>query len=79
MGDRPWRVHDLEVRTLDSQNNLIDVQHPGFKKQDAFVVEPGHEHAFRIGLDARANANTNVTLVVRVQNASDGRERYDPD
>ena len=78
-GNQAWRVHELEVRISDSNNNLIDVQHPEFDKSDAFVVEPGHEHAFRIRLDSRANSNANVTVAVRVQHASDGRERYEPE
>jgi hypothetical protein len=77
-GRQSWRVHELEVRMLDSNGNMIDAQHPEFRKWGAFVVEPGHEHVFRVELNRRFNTNLNVTLLVRVQNASDGRERYDP-
>ena len=64
---------------LNVYSNMIDAQHPELNKSEAFVVEPGHEHAFHIRLDTRANTNVNVTVAVRVQNASDGNERYDPD
>lgn len=78
-GRQSWRVHELEVRMLDSHGNMVDAQHPEFRKWDAFVIEPGHDHAFRVELNKRVNTNLNVTLLVRVQNASDGKERYDPD
>jgi hypothetical protein len=69
-GAYPWRVRELEVRLLDTQGNLVDVQHPRFK--DTFVVEPGHEHAFRVGLGTLAWTNFVGVPQVRVQTATDG-------
>ena len=37
-GSRSWRVHELEVRVLDSRGAMIDVQHPEFGQSEAFVV-----------------------------------------
>jgi len=78
-GNRPWRIHELEVRFLDPQGNMIDVQHPDFRKSEAFVVQPGQEHAFRIQLDTRVQTNTSAIHTVRVQIATDGQKPYNPD
>lgn len=78
-GTRPWRLHELEARFVDAQGSMVDVQHPEFKKSEAFVVQPGREHAFRIQLDSRGHTNTGGLHVVRVQIATDGRKPYDPD
>lgn len=77
-GNRPWRVHEMEVRFLDSQGNLLDVQHPDFNKTQAFVVQPNQEHAFRIQLDSLIPTNSRAVHIVRVQTATDGRRSYDP-
>jgi hypothetical protein len=77
-GERPWRVHELEVRFLDARGNMVDVQHPWFGKYDAFVAQPAQEHAFRIALGKVAQTNAVNTCRVRVQSASDGRQHYDP-
>ena len=78
-GDRPWRVHELEVQFLDSQGNLLDVQHRTFNQMNAFVVQPNSEHAFRIDLYNVSSSVTGVVQKVRVESATDGRKNYDPD
>ncbi len=77
-GERPWRVHELEVRLQDPQGHLVDVRHPELGKEEAFVVQPGQEHAFRVTLDTLTRTNALNVSNVRVQIASDGRQRYDP-
>ena len=78
-GNDSWRVHQLEVRFLDSQGNMIDAQHSYFSRAAVFVVQPGDEHAFRIQLDKHGQMNTNAIYSARVQIATDGRLPYDPD
>ncbi len=77
-GDRPWRVHELEVRLLDAQSNLLDVQHRPFTKDNAFVIQPNSEHAFRIELYGVPNSAKGAGQNVRVESATDGRKNYDP-
>ena len=74
-GHRPWRVHGLEVRFLDAQGGLLEAQH---EKAEAFVVQPGTEHAFRIELYNVLPSVTGAVQLVRVESASDGQQ-YDPD
>jgi hypothetical protein len=69
-GAYPWRVHELEVRFLDGQGHLFDVLHPAV--ENAFVVEPGREHAFRVKLGTITWTNNAALPQVRVQTASDG-------
>jgi hypothetical protein len=69
-GSHPWRVRELEVRLLDAQGNLLDVRHPNVS--DPFVVMPGAEGAFRVGLGEIVFTNRSVVHQVRVQAASDG-------
>ncbi|MBI2926447.1 MAG: hypothetical protein HYY24_12200 [Verrucomicrobia bacterium] len=76
-GTHPWRVHELEVRFLDGQGNLFDVRHPNVS--GPFVVEPGHEHAFRVGLGTLAWTNPAAVPQVRVQTATDGHLPPKPD
>ena len=76
-GDRPWRVHKLEVRLLDAGGNLLEVQHRPFR-DNAFVVQPNSEHAFRIELYGVPNSVTGVVQKVLVESATDGRKNYDP-
>ena len=77
-GDRPWRVHKLEVRLLDARGNLLEVQHRPFAKNNAFVVQPNSEHAFRIELYGVPNSLTGVVQKVLVESATDGHKNYDP-
>lgn len=77
-GNYSWRIHELEVRISDAQNNMVDVRHVEFEKAEKFVVQPGQEHAFRIRFESPL-LDTNSKLAVRVQRAADGREHYDPD
>jgi hypothetical protein len=76
-GSYPWRVCKLEVRLLDAQGSLVDVLHP--KVNDPFVVEPRHEHAFRVGLGTLPWTNFTGAPQVRVQTARDGRLSSCPD
>lgn len=76
-GSYPWRVCELEVRLSDAQGNLRDVLHP--KVNDRFVVEPRHEHAFRVELGTLAWTNFAGVPQVRVQTATDGHRSPDPD
>jgi hypothetical protein len=77
-GDRPWRVTGLEVRFLNVQGSLLEVQHRVFDKNNAFVVQPNNEHAFRIKLYSIPNSVTGVVQKVLVESATDGRKNYDP-
>jgi hypothetical protein len=77
-GGRPWRIHKLEVRFLDARGNLLEVQHRPFTKDNAFVVQPNSEHAFRIELYGVPNSVTGVVQKVLVESATDGRKNYDP-
>jgi hypothetical protein len=72
--DRPWRVHQLEVRLHDPQGNPMGTRFLHFFRYEAFVVQPHQEHAFRSQLGRMTE--TNPVLSVRVQTATDGRERY---
>ena len=69
-GNYPWRVHELELRFLDAQGNLLDVRHPTIS--DPFVVPPGGEGAFRVELGEVVFTNSGVVHQVRVQRATDG-------
>jgi len=63
-------VHELELRLLDAQGNLLDVRHPDVS--EAFVVQPRGEAAFRVGLGEVVFTNRGVAHQVRVQSATDG-------
>jgi hypothetical protein len=76
-GGYPWRVQELEMRTLDAQGNLLDVQHPSIS--DPFVVPPGAEGAFRVKLREVVFTNNGVVHQVRVQAARDGNLPARPD
>jgi hypothetical protein len=78
-GDRPWRVNGLEVRFLNAQGGLIEVQHRVFDKNNVFVVQPNSEHAFRIILYSIPSSVTGVVQNIRVESATDGRKYYNPD
>ena len=69
-GGYPWRVHELELRLLDAQGNLLDVRHPDVS--EAFVVQPRGEAAFRVGLGEVVFTNRGVAHQVRLQSATDG-------
>lgn len=71
--ERPWRVHQLEVRFVDAQGGLLDVRHATIN--DVFVVQPHRDHAFRVGLGELVFTNSVVTHQVRVQFATDGDRR----
>jgi hypothetical protein len=75
-GNYPWRIRRLEVRLLDPQGNLVDVLHP--KLTNSFVVEPGDERAFTLGLGALPSTNFASAPLVRVDTATDGRRSADP-
>jgi len=77
-GDRPWRVTGLEVRFLNAQGSLLEVQHRVFDKNNAFVVQPNNEHAFQIKLYGVPNSVTGAVRNVLVESATDGRKNYDP-
>jgi hypothetical protein len=76
-GNYPWRVRELELRLVDAQGNLLDVQHPTVS--DPFVVPPGTEGAFRVKLGELVFTNSSVVAQVRVQAASDGNLPANPD
>ena len=78
-GSRPWRVHELEVRFLDEQGRMLDVESASLDNNEVFVVQPHHEHAFRTRLNKPATGQITQTAHVLVQKASDGREYFDPD
>jgi RNA polymerase subunit RPABC4/transcription elongation factor Spt4 len=77
-GDHPWRVLGLEVRFVNAQGKLLEVQHREFDKINAFAVQPNSEHAFRIRLYNVPSSVTGVVQSVRVESATDGRKYYDP-
>ena len=77
LGEYPWRVHELEIRFLDRQGNLLDVRHPDVK--DLFVVQPRQEHGFRVELVGLVFTNSSVTHRVSVQMATDGDRPLKPD
>jgi hypothetical protein len=76
-GTHPWRVHELEVRFIDGQSNLFDVRHASVS--GPFIVEPGKEHAFRVGLGTLGWTNPAAFPRVRVQAATDGHLPPKPD
>jgi len=76
-GANPWRVHELEVRFLDGQGNLLDVRHSPVK--DLFVIQSHQEHGFTAELGALAFTNHDVAHQVRVQIATDGDRQWKPD
>jgi RNA polymerase subunit RPABC4/transcription elongation factor Spt4 len=76
-GNYPWRVRELELRLVDAQGGLLDVHHPSVS--DPFVVPPGMEGAFRVGLGELVFTNSVVVPQVRVQAASDGNLPANPD
>ena len=76
-GNIPWRVHELEVRFLDSHDNLLNVTHS--ECNSPFVVQPIHEAAFRVRLGELAYTNTAPKHVVLVHTASEGNQIYDSD
>lgn len=76
-GNYPWRVHELELRFLDAQGNLLDVRHPALF--NSFVVPPGGESAFRAELQEVVFTNSGVVHQVRVQTATDGSLPVKPD
>jgi hypothetical protein len=69
-GSYPWRVHELELRFLDAQGNLLDVRHSALF--DSFVVPPRGESAFRVEFGELVFTNSGVVHQVRVQTATDG-------
>ena len=69
-GDYPWRVQELEVRFMEREDRLVDVQHP--KIPETFVVQPHQEQAFRVELGRLAFTNIGIVARVRVQAATDG-------
>jgi hypothetical protein len=77
-GAYSWRVHELEVRVMDPQTNMIDVQHVEFGKNENFLIQPGQEHAFKIQFETPL-LDTNSSLAVYVKRATDGRKNYDSD
>jgi len=76
-GSYSWRVHELEVRFLDDRDNLLNVLHP--QCESPFVVQPGHESAFKVSLNASTYTNAVPKYIVRVQSATDGNEKFDFD
>ena len=74
---RPWRVHELEIRFLREDGKVLDTLHHGV--DSPFVVQPGHEHAFRVAVGEVANTNLLSSAEIRVQIASDGNRRFDRD
>jgi hypothetical protein len=73
-----WRVHELEVRIMDAQTNMLDVQHVELGKDENFVIQPGQDHAFKIQFETPL-LDTNSSLAVYVKRATDGRKNYDSD
>ncbi|MBE0541595.1 MAG: hypothetical protein IH623_09430 [Verrucomicrobia bacterium] len=74
---RSWRIHELEVRLLDPQGKMIDVRQASVKPP--FVVQPGHEHAFRARFGEIIETNRLAEYRVRVQLASDGNRELKED
>jgi hypothetical protein len=75
--NRPWRIHELEIRLLDGNGRILDARHPGI--DTPFVVQPGQKHAFRTRFGEVAETNRISRYEVRVHVGSDGNRRYDPD
>lgn len=75
--EHPWRIHELEVRFLDSQNHLLDVRNSEVK--ELFVVQAHQEHAFRVELGSLVFTNTDVSHQIRVQTATDGNRPFNKD
>ncbi len=73
----PWRIWQLEVRFLNRDGSLLDVQHPNVG--DAFVVQPARECAFRIGLGRLPPAVGLASVTARVDRATDGNLALEPD
>jgi hypothetical protein len=71
-GNRAWRVHELEVRLLDQSGKVMDVCYAS--PEPSFVVQPHHEHAFRVGLE---NTNAPIASEVRVHISSEGNRPPD--
>jgi len=76
-GEHPWRIHEIELRLVDEHGQLLDARHA--EVRDPFVVQPRHEHGFRIELGGLAFTNSSVTHQVRVQMATDGDRPMKPD
>lgn len=76
-GRYAWRVHELEVRFLENQTNLVDVRRA--RLQQPFVVEPHQEQAFHTSLGNLIFTNRAVIEEVRVQTATDGSQPPKPD
>lgn len=76
-GHFPWRVHELELRFLDAQGNILDVCHSALS--ESFVVPPGGENAFRVRLGELVFTNGGVVHQARVQTATDGNLPDKPD
>lgn len=74
---RSWRIHELEMRLLDPQGKIIDVRQASVKPP--FVVQPGHEHAFRVRFGGIVETNRLAEYRVRVQLASDGNRELKED
>lgn len=77
-GSLAWRVHGFELKIFDKKNNLQDVAHPDLNKSEVFVVQPGQEHAFKVRFSSQVFESSS-RLSVRVQKATDARDRYDPE
>lgn len=75
-GTYPWRIHGFEIRFMDDQK-MTDARQVDLKKAEVFVVQPGQEHAFKIQFYSPMLTKSSK-LVVRVEKATDGRERYEP-
>jgi hypothetical protein len=73
-----WRVRELEVRIMDAQTNMVDVQHVAFGKNDNFIIQSGQAHAFKIQFETPL-LDTNSSLTVCVKRATDSRNYNDPD
>ena len=76
-GNHAWRVHGFELKIFDGKSSLRDVAHPDLKKSEAFVVQPGQAHAFKVRFASQV-IETSSKLSARVQKATDGRDRFDP-
>ena len=67
-GSYPWRVQGIELIITNSQG-APDVIHVNV--EDAFVVQPGTEHAFTFH-ERTSMTNIVMTAEARVENARDG-------
>jgi len=76
-GSYAWRIHELAILVKDGQGQMVDVSRVTLGKEEKFVVLPGQEHALSV-LFTTSVLDTNSKLALRVQQATDGRERYDP-